>query len=84
MDLFGEMQTTIALAKDIPVLENPATKVEEVVNKLGEVAIHMGTTGHGAKMLAAFANAHPFLDAVGDHRFCMDAAVARRDCRPKT
>nr|WP_320017079.1 acyl-CoA dehydrogenase [uncultured Desulfobacter sp.] len=69
MDLFGEMQTTIAQAKDIPALEKAATTVEEVVNKLGEVAIHMGTTAMGPKVLAAFANAHPFLDATGDTVF---------------
>jgi hypothetical protein len=51
------MQTTIARAKDIPILEKAATKVEEVVNKLAEVAIHMGTTAMGPKVLAAFANA---------------------------
>jgi hypothetical protein len=69
MDLFGEMQTTIARAKDIPILEKAATKVEEVVKKLAEVAIHMGTTAMGPKVLAAFANAHPFQDATGDTVF---------------
>jgi hypothetical protein len=69
MDLFGEMQATIALAKDIPALAKTATKVEEVVNKLAEVAIHMGTTAMSPKVLAAFANAHPFQDATGDTIF---------------
>ncbi|WP_321493846.1 acyl-CoA dehydrogenase [uncultured Desulfobacter sp.] len=69
MDLFGEMQATIALAKDIAILEKTATKVEEVVNKLAEVAIHMGTTAMSPNVLAAFANAHPFQDAVGDTIF---------------
>lgn len=69
MDLFGEMQITIARAKDIPAIETPAIKVEEVVNKLAEVAIHMGTTAMGPKVLTAFANAHPFQDATGDTIF---------------
>ncbi|MCG8549813.1 MAG: acyl-CoA dehydrogenase, partial [Desulfobacterales bacterium] len=69
MDLFGEMQATIARAKDIPALEKSAAKVEEVVNKLAEAAIHMGTTAMSPKVLAAFANAHPFQDATGDTIF---------------
>ena len=69
MDLFGEMQAIIAQAKDIPALEKSAAKVEEVVNKLAEVAIHMGTTAMSPKVLAAFANAHPFQDATGDTIF---------------
>ncbi|MCP3942632.1 MAG: acyl-CoA dehydrogenase [Desulfobacteraceae bacterium] len=66
MDLFGEMQKTIATAKEIPILEKEAFKVEEVMNKLAEVAIHMGQTAMSEKAMAAFANAHPFQDATGD------------------
>ncbi len=66
MDLFGEMQKTVAQAKAIPALEKAAVKVEEVMNKLAEVAIHMGQTAMSPKVLAAFANAHPFQDATGD------------------
>ncbi|MCG8687408.1 MAG: acyl-CoA dehydrogenase [Desulfobacterales bacterium] len=69
MDLFGEMQKTVAEAKAIPALEKQAAKVEEVMNKLGEVAIHMGQTAMSEKVLAAFANAHPFQDATGDTTF---------------
>ena len=66
MDLFGEMQKTVAKAKAIPELENQAAKVEAVMNKLAEVAVHMGQTAMSPKVLAAFANAHPFQDATGD------------------
>ncbi|MCP3873520.1 MAG: acyl-CoA dehydrogenase [Desulfobacteraceae bacterium] len=66
MDIFGEMQKAIGIAKAIPELEKQAIKVEEVVNKLAEVAIHMGQTAMSAKVLDAFANAHPFQDATGD------------------
>ena len=69
MDLFGEMQITIAQAKEIPALEKTATKIEEVVNKLCEVDIHMAATAMSSKVLAAFANAHPFQDATGDTIF---------------
>jgi alkylation response protein AidB-like acyl-CoA dehydrogenase len=66
MDLFGEMQKAIAQAKKIPTLEREAAKVEEVINKLAEVAVHMGQTAMSEKVLNAFANAHPFQDATGD------------------
>ncbi len=66
MDLFGEMQKTVAQAKEIPALADSAAKVEEVMNKLAEVAIHMGQTAMSEKALSAFANAHPFQDATGD------------------
>jgi len=66
MDLFGEMQKAIIAAKALPQLEKQAAKVEEAVNKLAEVAIHMGQTAMSEKALNAFANAHPFQDATGD------------------
>jgi len=66
MDLFGEMQKTIAVAKDLPELEKQTIKIEEALNKLAEVAIHMGQTAMSEKVLNAFANAHPFQDATGD------------------
>ena len=66
MDLFGEMQKTVAAAKALPALEAYAGKFEEALNKLGEVALHMGQTAMSAKVLDAFANAHPFQDAAGD------------------
>jgi alkylation response protein AidB-like acyl-CoA dehydrogenase len=52
MDLFGEMQKTIAAAKALPELETQAGKVEEAMNKLAEVAIHMGQTAMSAKALS--------------------------------
>lgn len=66
MDLFGEMLKTVANAKKIPSLEAEAVKVEELFNKLVEVALHMGQAAMSEKVLSAFANAHPFLDATGD------------------
>ena len=66
MDLFGEMTKAISVAKDLPILEKQAVKVEEAMNKLAEVAIPMGQTAMSEKVLNAFANAHPFQDATGD------------------
>ncbi len=66
MDLIGEMLKCVAQAKEIEGLEDMAVKVEEVVNKFGEVALHMGQTAMSEKVLNAFANAHPFQDAAGD------------------
>ena len=66
MDLFGEMQKILAEAKAISRLEPYAAKVEEVFNKLAEVAMHMGATAMSEKVLQAFANAHSFQDATGD------------------
>ena len=66
MDLFGEMQKTVALAKELPELAALTPKVEEVFNKLAEAAVTMGQTAMSDKVLTAFANAHPFMDAAGD------------------
>jgi len=66
MDLFGEIQKTIVRAKKIPELETLTESIEQALNKLGEVAIHMGQTAMSEKVLNAFANAHPFQDATGD------------------
>ena len=66
MELFGEIQKSIARAKNLPELEKLALKVEEAVNKLAEAAIHLGQTAMSEKVLHAFAHAHPFLDAAGD------------------
>ncbi len=66
MDLFGEMQKTIAGAKGIAGIEAYASKLEAAVNKLGEVAMHLGATAMSAQVMTAFAHAHPFLEVAGD------------------
>lgn len=66
MDLLGEMNATIAAAKHIEALVAMAAKVEKSVNKLGEVAMHMGMTAMSENVRHAFAMAHPFLDVCGD------------------
>ncbi len=69
MDLLGEINKTIAAAKEIEGLAAMAATLETAVNKLGEVAMYMGSTAMSENVLHAFASAHPFLDATGD--ICM-------------
>jgi alkylation response protein AidB-like acyl-CoA dehydrogenase len=66
MDLLGEMQATIAAAKEQDELGTMTAAVETAVNRLGEAALHMGKTAMSAEFKTAFAFAHPFLMAMGD------------------
>jgi alkylation response protein AidB-like acyl-CoA dehydrogenase len=66
MDLFGEMQKTIAAAKKIAGLQDLVTRFEKVINALGDVAMHLGGLAMSPKVLNAFAFAHPFMEVCGD------------------
>jgi hypothetical protein len=66
MNFLGEIQKTTGNAKNIRGLEELAAKVDEAVNRLGEVAMHLGKTALSADFKVAFAFAKPFLDVVGD------------------
>jgi alkylation response protein AidB-like acyl-CoA dehydrogenase len=66
MDLLGEIQQTIAAAKSISSLQDMAGKVEAAVNKLGEVALHIGQTAMSEKVMHAFAHAYSFMEVCGD------------------
>jgi alkylation response protein AidB-like acyl-CoA dehydrogenase len=66
MDLMVEIQKTIAQAKAIDSLKEPAARVEKALNRLGEVAMHLGATAMSPKVMSAFAFAHPFMEAFGD------------------
>ncbi len=66
MDLLGEMQKTILEAKSISGLEGMVSPMEEAVNRLGEVALHMGMTAFSDKVMNAFAFAYPFMEVTGD------------------
>lgn len=66
MDLLGEVQSVIATAKAIPSLTGLAERLTEAVDKLGEVAMHMGKTAMSEKALDAFAFAYPFMEVMGD------------------
>jgi alkylation response protein AidB-like acyl-CoA dehydrogenase len=66
MDLMGEIQKTLAKAKEIEALQDYAARLEKALNRLGEVAMHLGATAMSPKVMSAFAFAHPFMDASGD------------------
>ncbi|NNG01771.1 MAG: acyl-CoA dehydrogenase [Desulfobacteraceae bacterium] len=66
LDLMAEIQKTIAEAKQVDHLKEHAAKLEAALNKLAETAMHLGATAMSPKVLAAFAFAHPFLEASGD------------------
>ena len=69
MDLMGEMQKTIAKAREFETLSPLADDLEKAVGKLGEVAMHMGKTAMSAEVMSAFSFAHPFMTATGDVTF---------------
>ncbi|MGM0786574.1 MAG: acyl-CoA dehydrogenase [Thermodesulfobacteriota bacterium] len=66
MNLMGEMQKTVEEAKKVPRLESLAAGVENAVNSLGDVAMHIGKTASSERFKVAFSNAVPFLDVTGD------------------
>ena len=66
MDFLGEMQKTVAQGKKTVGLEEISIDVEKAVNRLGEVAMHLGTTAMSEKFKVAFAAAFPFLEVMGD------------------
>lgn len=66
MDLLGEMQKTIVRARKTAGLEDDAARVETAVNRLGDVAIHIGTAAFSDRVLNAFCFASPFMEATGD------------------
>ena len=66
MDLMGEIQAIIAQAKEQAPLTGPAEILEKALNRLAEVAMHLGATAMSPQVMNAFAFAHPFLEASGD------------------
>lgn len=66
MDLSAQITKTIGEAKKVEGVADMAAKVEGVLNKLGEVAMHLGKTAMSEKVKTAFAYAHPFLEVTGD------------------
>jgi alkylation response protein AidB-like acyl-CoA dehydrogenase len=66
MDLTAQIAKTIGEAKKVEGVADMAASVENVLNKLGEVAMHLGKTAMSEKVTTAFAYAHPFLEATGD------------------
>ena len=66
MDLMVEIQNTIADARANSRTEGDAGKLEAALNKLGEVALHLGQTAMSPRVMTAFAHAYPFMEVAGD------------------
>ncbi len=66
MNYLAEIQKITATARKIGGLEDLAARVDEAINRLGEIAMHLGKTALSADFKVAFAYAKPFLDVMGD------------------
>jgi hypothetical protein len=66
MAFMGEIQKTVALAKEAEATKELAEKVEKAVNRLGEIAMHMGKKALSLEFKTAFAHSLPFLYAMSD------------------
>jgi alkylation response protein AidB-like acyl-CoA dehydrogenase len=66
MDLLGEIQKTITRAKETADLQPLAETLEKALQRLGEVAMHLGATAMSPKVLTAFAFANGLLETAGD------------------
>ena len=66
MNYLAEIQKITGAARKIGGLEDLAAGVDEAVNRLGEIAMHLGKTALSADFKVAFAFAKPFLDVMGD------------------
>lgn len=66
INFLGEVQKTIARAKQIEQTEDLAVKVEAAKNRLGEVALSLGKKAMSSELKVAFAHSLPFLYVLGD------------------
>ena len=66
MNYLAEIQKITGTARKIGGLEDLAARVDEAVNRLAEIAMHLGKTALSADFKVAFAFAKPFLDVMGD------------------
>lgn len=66
MHFLEEIQKTISLAREREGLEEITAEVEKAVNRLGEVAIHIGKSAMSPQFKVAFTFAFPFLEVMGD------------------
>ncbi len=66
MDLMGEINTVIGEGKQNEETKEYADALEQSLNKLGEVAMHIGKTAMSEKVLNAFAYSYPFMEVCGD------------------
>jgi tartrate dehydratase beta subunit/fumarate hydratase class I family protein len=66
MAFLGEILKIVAAAKEVETTKDLAERVEKMVNKLGEVAAHLGKNAMSLNYKTAFAHSLPYLDVMGD------------------
>jgi alkylation response protein AidB-like acyl-CoA dehydrogenase len=66
INFLGEIQKTIAMARESGELAELTDEVDIAVNKLGEVALNIGQKAMSPEFKTAFAFAFPFLEVMGD------------------
>jgi len=66
MAFMGEVQKAIAQAKEIEATKDLAEQLEKVLNRLGEIAMHMGKKALSDEFKSAFAHSLPFMYAMSD------------------
>ncbi len=66
MNFLGDIQKTTAGAKKEAGLGELADSVEKAANRLGEIALSIGTKAMSPDFKTAFAHCLPFLDVMGD------------------
>jgi hypothetical protein len=66
MNFLGEIQKVVARARQTDGTREMASEVEKAANRLGEVAVHLGTLTMSGEIKKSFAHATPFLEVMGD------------------
>jgi hypothetical protein len=66
MNFLGEIQKTVAEARQTDELAGLADDVDAAVNRLGEVTLGIGKKAMSSEFKVAFAHSLPFLYAMGD------------------
>ncbi len=66
MDLMGEINSTIAEAKEREKVKPHAEALEQALNRLGEAAMHLGKNAMSEKIMEAFGYSYPFMEVCGD------------------
>jgi hypothetical protein len=90
IDFLKEAQQTIDRAKQSERLAPRARDVQNALNRIAEIAVHLGKTAASPSFKVAFAYAHPFLEAMGDvslawmHLWRASAALPRLEKAAKS
>ena len=66
MTFLGEITDMANQARGIDGLADLADKIDAMVKKLGEVAMHLGNKAMAGELKLAFAYSHPYLEVMGD------------------